>query len=140
MTIDHAMFEIIKHQHNVIFQYLAEAANRPSDQHLLLVKLLESLESDLEMEGIIPIKPKFGDAADPQTMRILNAIEPDTEKNRPIYQLSENKKSLFYSRPNTVHQVHECGWIHNHEETGEVKMITKTTVTIFGKSKIWGES
>lgn len=134
--MDKSLFQIIKHQHSALFQYLCETKNNTQNRHPLINKLLESMESDLEMEGYIPIKPNFGEKTNPETMKLLGKSEPENESNRPIYEISENGKSLLYSRPDTVHKLHECGWIYEDEKTGETTLIEKATVTIFGKSNL----
>lgn len=130
------LFEIIKHQHHALFQYLTETQNKGENQNQLIAKLIESLESDLEMEGIQVLKPEFGDAVNPQTMKILSKSNPENDLDKPFYKISNNGKSLLYSTPNTVQSVHECGWFKESEETSEVVIISKATVTIFGKSNL----
>ncbi len=130
------LFEIIKHQHHALFQYLTETQNNGEKPNPLISKLLESLESDLEMEGIQILKPEFGDEVNPQTMKILSKSDPENDLDKPFYKISNNGKALLYSTPNTVHSVHECGWFKESEEPSEVAIISKATVTIFGKSKL----
>lgn len=134
--MDKSLFQIIKHQHNALYQYLNETKNAANSRHPLISKLLESIESDLEMEGFTPIKPSFGEVTNPETMKLLGTSEPEIDSKRPIYEISETGKSLLYSRPDTVHKLHECGWIYEDENTGESKLIAKATVTIFGKSNL----
>jgi hypothetical protein len=130
------LFEIIKHQHHALFQYLTETQNKGEKQNQLIAKLIESLESDLEMEGIKVLKPEFGDAVDTQSMKILSRSSPENDLDKPFYKISYSGKSLLYSIPNTVHSVHECGWLKESEETSEVAIVSKATVTIFGKSEL----
>lgn len=134
--MDKSLFQIIKHQHNALFQYLNETKNDANSRHPLISKLFESIESDMEMEGFTPIKPGFGDVTNPDTMKLLGTSQPENESKMPLYELSENGKSLLYSQPDTVHKLHECGWLLTDENTGESNLISKATVTIFGKSTL----
>jgi len=130
------MFEILQHQYNTLFQYISDKRDNKEEPSPFALKLLESLESDLESEGLVPIFPSFGDPVHPETMKFLGTQAPEDENNRPIYKTSPDEKHLYYSMPDTVYKVHTCGWKRYEEHDDGHTILVKAKVTIFGKSKL----
>lgn len=130
------IFDILIQQHDHLFQHVSALKSEGGKDNSFQKKLLECLESDMEMIGKTPICPNQGDKANITHMELLANTPPEDANNCPIYFQKPNIPGLFYSIPGTVAKVHACGWLLENSSTQEVTIYRKAKVTIYGNTKL----
>lgn len=130
------IFDILIQQHDYLFQHVLALESEGENGNSFPKKLLECLESDLELIGKTPICPKQGDKAKVEQMELIANTPPEDANGRPFYFQKSGNPGLFYSVPGTVAKVHGCGWLSEDSRTHEVSVYRKAKVMIYDKTKL----
>jgi hypothetical protein len=130
------IFDILIQQHDHLFQHVLALESEGEKGSSFPKKLLECLESDLELIGKTLIRPNQGDKANIEHMQLIANTPPEDANNRPFYFQKPGITGLYYSVPGRVAKVHVCGWRSEDLRTHEVVIHKKAKVTIYGKTKL----
>jgi hypothetical protein len=136
MSVPNDFFNILIQQHDHLFQHVIALESNEGNSDSFPRKLLECLESDLELIGKTTIRPNQGDKADIKQMELMANTPPEDAKSRPFYFRKLANPGLYYSIPGTVAKVHACGWLCEGAKIQEASIYRKAKVTIYGKSKL----
>jgi hypothetical protein len=136
MSVSDKIFDILVQQHDHLFQHVLALEIKGEAGNSFPEKLLECLESDLELIGMTPICPRQGDEVNTESMELMANKPPEDANSRPFYFRKSGVPGLFYSVPGTVADVHACGWFTEDSSTDGVSVYRKAKVTIYGKTKL----